>query len=102
RRDLAGRAHEEVLRPRRSPGLRRVRRVHAWLRLSARGEEAASGERMSHTTHTERTSMSTSTKRLKVSFLEPPAVTDRSAERFAGCTYELYHFPDLANLYPFT
>ncbi len=41
-------------------------------------------------------------KRLKVSFLEPPAVTDRSAERFAGCTYELYHFPDLANLYPFT
>src|SRR2546426_6710250 len=32
----------------------------------------------------------------------PPAVTDRSAERFAGCTYELYHFPDLANLYPFT
>lgn len=41
-------------------------------------------------------------KKLKVSFLEPPAVTDRSAERFAGCTYELYHFPDLANLYPFT
>ncbi|MBI3723482.1 radical SAM protein [bacterium] len=47
--------------------------------------------------------MTTSTtKKLKVSFLEPPAVTDRSAERFAGCTYELYHFPDLANLYPFT
>jgi anaerobic magnesium-protoporphyrin IX monomethyl ester cyclase len=44
----------------------------------------------------------TTTKRLKVSFLEPPAVTDRSAERFAGCTFELYHFPDLANLYPFT
>jgi radical SAM superfamily enzyme YgiQ (UPF0313 family) len=41
-------------------------------------------------------------KKTKVSFLEPPAVTDRSAERFAGCTYELYHFPDLANLYPFT
>ena len=42
------------------------------------------------------------TKKLRVSFLEPPACTDRSAERFAGCTYELYHFPDLANLYPFT
>src|SRR3954463_14098628 len=41
-------------------------------------------------------------KKLRVSFLEPPAVTDRSPERFAGCTYELYHFPDLANLYPFT
>jgi radical SAM superfamily enzyme YgiQ (UPF0313 family) len=40
--------------------------------------------------------------KVKVSFLEPPAVTERSAERFAGCTYELYHFPDLANLYPFT
>ena len=38
----------------------------------------------------------------KVAFLEPPAVTERSAERFAGCTFELYHFPDLANLYPFT
>ena len=45
---------------------------------------------------------STTSKRLKVSFLEPPAVTERSAERFAGCTFELYHFPDLANLYPFT
>lgn len=45
---------------------------------------------------------STTPRRTKVSFLEPPAVTDRSAERFAGCTYELYHFPDLANLYPFT
>src|SRR5436190_250485 len=44
----------------------------------------------------------TTSKRLKVSFLEPPAVTERSAERFAGCTFELYHFPDLANLYPFT
>ena len=39
-----------------------------------------------------------SSKCLKVSFLEPPACTERSAERFAGCTYELYHFPDLANL----
>jgi anaerobic magnesium-protoporphyrin IX monomethyl ester cyclase len=38
----------------------------------------------------------------RVAFLEPPAVTERSPERFAGCTYELYHFPDLANLYPFT
>jgi len=38
----------------------------------------------------------------KVSFLEPPAVTERTAERFAGCTYELFHFPDLSNLYPFT
>src|SRR4051794_16870910 len=45
---------------------------------------------------------SKTTARMRVSFLEPPAVTDRSAERFAGCTYELYHFPDLANLYPFT
>lgn len=39
---------------------------------------------------------------MKVAFLEPPPVTERAAERFAGCTYELYHFPDLANLYPFT
>jgi anaerobic magnesium-protoporphyrin IX monomethyl ester cyclase len=39
---------------------------------------------------------------MKVSFLEPPAVTERSPERFAGCTYELYHFPDLGNLYAFT
>jgi anaerobic magnesium-protoporphyrin IX monomethyl ester cyclase len=39
---------------------------------------------------------------MKVTFLEPPAVTERSPERFAGCTYELYHFPDLGNLYAFT
>lgn len=39
---------------------------------------------------------------MKVMFLEPPAVTARSPERFAGCTYELYHFPDLGNLYAFT
>jgi anaerobic magnesium-protoporphyrin IX monomethyl ester cyclase len=39
---------------------------------------------------------------MRVSFLEPPAVTDRTPERFAGCTYEVYHFPDLGNLYPFT
>lgn len=38
----------------------------------------------------------------RVAFLEPPAVTERSPERFAGCTYEVYHFPDLGNLYPFT
>ncbi len=38
----------------------------------------------------------------RVTFLEPPAVTDRNPERFAGCTYEVYHFPDLGNLYPFT
>ena len=38
----------------------------------------------------------------RVTFLEPPAVTARSPERFAGCTYEVYHFPDLGNLYPFT
>lgn len=38
----------------------------------------------------------------KVTFLEPPAVTARNPERFAGCTYELYHFPDLGNLYAFT
>lgn len=38
----------------------------------------------------------------KVTFLEPPAVTERNPERFAGCTYELYHFPDLGNLYSFT
>ena len=39
---------------------------------------------------------------MKVHFLEPPAVTARNPERFAGCTYEVYHFPDLGNLYPFT
>ncbi|MCA8925205.1 MAG: radical SAM protein [Planctomycetes bacterium] len=38
----------------------------------------------------------------KVWFLEPPAITERNPERFAGCTYEVYHFPDLGNLYPFT
>lgn len=36
----------------------------------------------------------------KVTFLEPPAVTGRTAERYAGCSYELYHFPDLGNMYP--
>lgn len=35
---------------------------------------------------------------MKVSFIEPPPVTERAPERFAGCTYELYHFPDLVNL----
>jgi radical SAM superfamily enzyme YgiQ (UPF0313 family) len=39
---------------------------------------------------------------MRVCFLEPPAVTERTPERFAGCTYEVYHFPDLGNLYPFT
>ncbi len=39
---------------------------------------------------------------MKVTFLEPPAVTARNPERFAGCTYEVYHFPDLGNLYPFS
>jgi radical SAM superfamily enzyme YgiQ (UPF0313 family) len=38
----------------------------------------------------------------KILFIEPPAVGKRTAERLAGCSYELYHFPDLANLYIFT
>jgi len=37
---------------------------------------------------------------MKVTFLEPPPLGRRTPERFAGCSYELYHFPDLANLYP--
>ena len=39
---------------------------------------------------------------MKITFLEPPPAGDRTPERLAGCSYELYHFPDLANLYPFT
>lgn len=39
---------------------------------------------------------------MRVAFLEPPPVTARNPERFAGCTYEVYHFPDLGNLFPFT
>jgi len=39
---------------------------------------------------------------LKITFCEPPPREDKTPERFAGCSYELYHFPDLANLYPFT
>jgi len=39
---------------------------------------------------------------MRVAFLEPPPITARNPERFAGCTYEVYHFPDLGNLYPFT
>jgi len=39
---------------------------------------------------------------LKITFCEPPSREDKIPERFAGCSYELYHFPDLANLYPFT
>lgn len=38
----------------------------------------------------------------KIIFAEPPSVEKNIPERFAGCTYELYHFPDLANLYSFT
>jgi radical SAM superfamily enzyme YgiQ (UPF0313 family) len=38
----------------------------------------------------------------KVTFLEPPALSGRTPERYAGCSYELYHFPDLGNLYPMT
>ena len=39
---------------------------------------------------------------MKIIFLEPPPLGEKTPERFAGCSYELYHFPDLANLYPFT
>ena len=39
---------------------------------------------------------------MKITFIEPPPLKGRTPERFAGCSYELYHFPDLANLYPFT
>ena len=35
---------------------------------------------------------------MRVAFLEPPPVTERNPERFAGCTFEVYHFPDLGNL----
>ncbi len=38
----------------------------------------------------------------KIVFVEPPSIEKRVPERFAGCAYELYHFPDLANLYPFS
>lgn len=38
----------------------------------------------------------------KVTFLEPPPIAGRTPERYAGCSYELYHFPDLGNLYPMT
>jgi anaerobic magnesium-protoporphyrin IX monomethyl ester cyclase len=38
----------------------------------------------------------------KILFVEPPPLGKRAAERLAGCSYELYHFPDLANLYLFT
>jgi len=36
---------------------------------------------------------------MKILFIEPPPISKRVPERFAGCAYELYHFPDLANLY---
>jgi radical SAM superfamily enzyme YgiQ (UPF0313 family) len=39
---------------------------------------------------------------MKITFFEPPAIGEKTPERFAGCSFELYHFPDLANLYPFT
>jgi len=39
---------------------------------------------------------------MKITFLEPPSIEEKVPERLAGCTYELYHFPDLANLYPLT
>ncbi len=39
---------------------------------------------------------------MKLTFIEPPPSGSRVPERLAGCSYELYHFPDLANLYPFT
>ena len=39
---------------------------------------------------------------MKVTFIEPPSIEEKVPERLAGCTYELYHFPDLANLYPLT
>jgi radical SAM superfamily enzyme YgiQ (UPF0313 family) len=38
----------------------------------------------------------------KLTFLEPPPVTKKTPERLAGCSYELYHMPDLGNLYAFT
>jgi anaerobic magnesium-protoporphyrin IX monomethyl ester cyclase len=38
----------------------------------------------------------------KILFVEPPSLNKRTAERLAGCSYELYHLPDLANLYLFT
>lgn len=36
---------------------------------------------------------------MKITFLEPPPIGKQVPERLAGCSYELYHFPDLANLY---
>lgn len=37
---------------------------------------------------------------MKITFLEiPPLSNKKIPERFAGCSYELYHLPDLANLY---
>ncbi len=39
---------------------------------------------------------------MKITFFEPPSIGEKTPERFAGCSFELYHFPDLANLYPFT
>jgi anaerobic magnesium-protoporphyrin IX monomethyl ester cyclase len=36
---------------------------------------------------------------MKITFIEPPSLTKMVPERLAGCTYELYHFPDLGNLF---
>lgn len=36
---------------------------------------------------------------MKIVFCEPPSGQKQTPERFLGCSYELYHFPDLANLY---
>lgn len=34
---------------------------------------------------------------MKITFIEPPPRGKRIPERLAGCSYELFHFPDLAN-----
>jgi anaerobic magnesium-protoporphyrin IX monomethyl ester cyclase len=36
---------------------------------------------------------------MKITFIEPPPLGQKIPERLAGCSYELYHFPDLANFY---
>ena len=36
---------------------------------------------------------------MKITFIEPPSLGPKTPERLAGCSYELYHFPDLANYY---
>jgi len=39
---------------------------------------------------------------MRITFIEPPSLSKLVPERLAGCTYELYHFPDLGNLFPFS